>query len=211
MIIGICGLINSGKDTVANHLIKKHKFHKTSFADKLKDAVASMFDWDRYMLEGKTEPSRQWRESPDPFWSKEIGRDITPRYVLQRFGTECMRQGLYDGIWVSLTKKQMLERPDINWIIPDVRFPNEINMIKSIGGKVWRVTRGPDPDWFCKYQLENIEPNDIHPSEWKWAKSEFDFIINNNGSVNDLSDKINQELDHLVSTSYQQDVTPVGN
>ena len=211
MIIGICGLINSGKDTIANLLIKNHDFHKTSFADKLKDAVSSMFDWDRYMLEGKTEPSRQWRESPDPFWSKEIGRDITPRYVLQRFGTECMRQGLYDGIWVSLTKKQMLERPDINWIIPDVRFPNEINMIKSIGGKIWRVTRGPDPGWFHKYQLENIEPDNIHPSEWKWAKSEFDFIINNNGSVNDLSDKINQELDHLVSTSYQQDVTPVGN
>ena len=107
MIIGICGLIGSGKDTVANLLIHNHDFHKTSFADKLKDAVASMFDWDRYMLEGKTEPSRKWRESPDPFWSKEIGYDITPRYVLQRFGTECMRQGLYDGIWVSLTKKQM--------------------------------------------------------------------------------------------------------
>ena len=119
MIIGICGLIGSGKDTVANLLIHNHDFHKTSFADKLKDAVASMFDWDRYMLEGKTEPSRKWRESPDPFWSKEIGRDITPRYVLQRFGTECMRQGLYDGIWVSLTKKQMLfkQKP---WITSDI-------------------------------------------------------------------------------------------
>ena len=47
MVIGICGLISSGKDTIADYLIKEHNFRKISFADKLKDSVAAMFDWDR--------------------------------------------------------------------------------------------------------------------------------------------------------------------
>ena len=110
MIIGICGLIGSGKGTVADYLIGQHNFQKISFADKLKDAVAEMFEWPRPMLEGVTPQSRGWRERPDVFWSNELGREITPRYVLQIFGTECMRQGFYDGIWVSLVKKKIQDR-----------------------------------------------------------------------------------------------------
>ena len=62
MIIGICGLIGSGKDTIADILVQEKNFEKLSFADKLKDGVASVFGWDRQMLEGKTDSSRSWRE-----------------------------------------------------------------------------------------------------------------------------------------------------
>ena len=54
MIIGLCGLIGSGKGTVADILVDEHKFEKISFADKVKDAVSVLFDWDREMLEGET-------------------------------------------------------------------------------------------------------------------------------------------------------------
>jgi len=53
MLIGIVGLISSGKDTVAERLVQEHNFKKDSFAKSLKDAVSSMFNWDREMLEGK--------------------------------------------------------------------------------------------------------------------------------------------------------------
>ena len=86
-IIGIAGLIGSGKDTVANHLIKEHNFQRIKFADKLKDGVAAIFEWPRELLEGDSDESREWRETPDEFWSKELGEDITPRFVLQKFGT----------------------------------------------------------------------------------------------------------------------------
>jgi len=190
MIIGICGLIGSGKGTVADLLVEKHNFHKVSFADKLKDGVAQVFDWPRDMLEGDTKDSRQWRESEDEFWSKEIGRKITPRYVLQIFGTECMRHGLYDDIWVSLVKKKILDNPDKHWIIPDTRFPNEVKMIKQLGGQVWRIKRGEDPEWFTDYVEGNITPTHAHPSEWMWAKIDFDHTIKNNTTVEDLHNKV---------------------
>ena len=44
MLIGICGLIGSGKGTVADILVRDFKFKKISFADKLKDTVAHLFD-----------------------------------------------------------------------------------------------------------------------------------------------------------------------
>ena len=147
MIIGICGLIGSGKGTVADILVNTHKFTKISFADKLKDGVASVFGWDRKMLEGDTDESRQWRELKDDFWSNETKMEVTPRLVLQLFGTDCMRNGFDDGIWVSLVKKELLDNPGRNYVIPDVRFANEVDMIRDVGGEVWEIKRGPVTEW----------------------------------------------------------------
>ena len=108
MIIGICGLIGSGKGTVSDYLVEEYNFEKISFADKLKDAVSELFGWNRQMLEGDTPRSRQWREEIDSFWTEETGREITPRLVLQEFGTDCMRNGFYDGIWVSMVKQRII-------------------------------------------------------------------------------------------------------
>jgi len=197
MIIGICGLIGSGKDTVAQQLIDNHNFVKISFADKLKDAVAVMFNWNRELLDGKTDESRAWREKEDAYWTAETGRSITPRLVLQEFGTECMREGFFDGIWVSLTKQHILNNPDKNFVLPDTRFPNEAKMLYEIDGEVWRVKRGQDPVWFRIYQDVGVEPKDVHPSEWAWAHTKFTQTIENNGTLEQLR---NQVQDHLVST-----------
>ena len=201
MIIGLCGLIGSGKGTVADVLVEQG-YEKISFADKLKDGVASVFNWDRQMLEGDTDESREWRETVDTFWTQETGRTITPRLVLQEYGTDCMRKGFYDGIWVSLTKQHILQNPNKNFIIPDVRFPNEIKMIKEIGGKVWRVQRGIDPVWFRMYQDIGVEPKDVHESEWRWANAGYTLTIHNNGTMDELRSQVLGLLasnEHLVS------------
>ena len=194
MIIGICGLIGSGKGTVADILVEEHNFQKISFADKLKDAVALMFDWDRNMLEGETSESRYWREQPDAFWTKETGRKITPRLVLQEFGTDCMRNGFYDGVWVSFIKKKIIDNPTQHFVIPDVRFENEASVIKDLGGNVWCAKRGPDPMWFRQYVDLDIEPVDVHRSEWAWAKVPFDFNIYNEGTIDDLKSQVRGRL-----------------
>ena len=201
MIIGICGLIGSGKDTIADHLVKDHKFVKISFADKLKDTVATLFERDRDLLDGKTEQSRLWREQEDHFWSKELKKKVTPRYVLQVFGTECMRDGFYDGIWVSMLKKKVTENPEINWVIPDVRFENEVKVLKEIGGEVWWVKRGQLPMWFRMYQDIGQKPKDVHASEWQWANAKFDKVFENDSTINALKSQVQ---DHLVSNGFLQ-------
>ena len=196
MIVGMCGLIGTGKDTVADILVHNYNFKKISFADKLKDGVATVFSWDRQMLEGTTDESRSWREQKDEFWSRETNEHITPRLVLQMFGTDCMRNGFYNGIWVSIVKQQILENPNQNFVIPDVRFENEAVMIKEVGGEVWRICRGEDPIWFTKYIRDDITPVDVHESEWRWAKLNFDFIVKNNDTIVDLKSQVSN---HLVS------------
>ena len=205
MIIGICGLIGSGKGTVADILVDQG-FKKVSFADKLKDGVSTIFGWDRAMLEGDTDESRQWREQRDDFWSNETKMEVTPRLVLQLFGTDCMRNGFDDGVWVSLLKKTILENPG-NYVIPDVRFENEINMIRDIGGEIWWTKRGDNPEWWSKAVLDTqtgsnfMADEDIHPSEWKWANTNdrFDEIIYNESSLDDLRYRV---LDLLGTIPY---------
>ena len=204
MIIGICGLIGSGKGTVADILVNDYGYSKVSFADKLKDGVAQVFGWNRQMLEGDTDESRIWREQVDEFWSKETGREITPRLVLQEFGTDCMRNGFFDGVWVSLLKKQLIENPNTNFVIPDVRFENEASMISEIGGKVWRVRRGPDPVWFRMYQDLGVEPQDVHKSEWAWANVHIDTTIANDRSLFDLKNLVKDLLASSELLPYKE-------
>jgi len=196
MIIGICGLIGSGKGTVADILVE-HNFKKVSFADKLKDGVSTIFGWDRDLLEGDTDESRQWREQRDDFWSNETKMEVTPRLVLQLFGTDCMRDGFNDGVWVSLLKKTILDNPG-NYVIPDVRFQNEQQMIRDIGGEVWWVKRGDNPEWWSKAVLDTqtgsnfMAEEDVHPSEWKWADTNdrFDEIIYNDSTMSELKHQV---------------------
>ncbi|MDC0863194.1 hypothetical protein OAP74_01815 [bacterium] len=205
MIVGICGLIGSGKGTVADILVEQG-FTKVSFADKLKDGVATIFGWDRAMLEGDTDESRDWREQADAFWTQETGRTITPRIVLQEFGTECMRDGFDNGVWVSLLKKHMIDNPG-NYVVPDVRFRNEQNMIRDLGGKVWQVKRGKDPEWFQRAILDNANPDtsnlmsgfDVHESEYKWidVNTKFDCILYNNSSLNDLQSLVLNKITYF--------------
>lgn len=200
MIIGICGLIGSGKGSVGDILVEQG-YKKVSFADKLKDGVATIFGYDRSMLEGDTDESRSWREQPDEFWTKETGRTITPRIVLQEFGTDCMRDGYYDGVWVSLLKQHILENPG-DYVIPDVRFRNEQDMIRELGGEIWRVQRGDVPEWYGCAMLDNttggnlMESYDIHSSEYKWIdlNHKFNTTIYNNGTLDQLKQSVLNEI-----------------
>lgn len=193
MIIGVCGLIGSGKGTVSDILVEDFSFTKFSFADSLKDAVAAVFSWDRQLLEGATTESREWREQVDPWWSQRLGiTDLTPRLILQLWGTEVCRAGFHQDIWIASLERKI--EKDKNYVIPDTRFPNEVNLIKKIGGEIWCVKRGPDPKWFVQYQIGGSPPNDIHSSEWEWARSKFDRTLANDGTLGDLKNLV---LNHL--------------
>ena len=112
MIIGFVGFIGSGKDTAADYLVNFHGFRRDSFANTLKDAVAAVFGWDRVLLEGRTKEAREWREQRDEWWSNRLGKDITPRHILQYWGTEVCRQGFHDDIWIASLENKMRKTGD---------------------------------------------------------------------------------------------------
>jgi hypothetical protein len=205
MIIGICGFIGSGKDTVADYLVNFHEFRRESFAASLKDAVAAVFGWDRTLLEGRTKESREWREQVDPWWSTRLGREITPRWVLQYWGTEVFRRHFHDDIWIASVENKLRSSND-NIVITDCRFPNEIDGIKKVGGKIVWVQRGELPDWYntavLANQGSNVAVNDlkmkkIHASETAWAGTDFDVIVDNNGSIQDLYNQLKNLVEDL--------------
>jgi hypothetical protein len=196
MIIGVCGLIGAGKDTVADYLVNVHEFRRDSFAATLKDAVSAVFGWDRDMLEGRTKSSREWREQVDPWWSQRLGiPQLSPRWVLQQWGTNVLRQGFHDDIWIASVENKIRNSSD-DVVISDCRFPNEIDAIRSAGGIVVRVVRGKDPSWFDQARSHLMSGNDLpddapHSSEWAWAATEFDYIVDNNGSMDELYIQLN--------------------
>lgn len=201
MIIGVCGFIGSGKDTIADYLTNFHGFRRESFANSLKDAVSMVFGWDRTMLEGRTTSAREWREQVDPWWAQRLGMPhLTPRWVLQYWGTDILRGHFNDDIWIaSLENKLRNSKDDI--VISDCRFPNEIKSIRNAGGIVVRVVRGPEPEWYDAAVSANRGPNGnitwatskrvleksgIHDSETAWVGTEFDSVLDNNTTIDDL-------------------------
>jgi hypothetical protein len=215
MIIGICGFIGSGKDTIADYLVNFHEFRRESFANSLKDAVAQVFNWDRTMLEGRTKAAREWREQVDPWWANRLGMpNLTPRWILQYWGTEVCRRAFHDDIWIaSLENKLRNSQDDV--VISDCRFPNEIKSIKNAGGIVIRVVRGPEPEW---YDLA-IESNrgsfnhmktaypDVHASETAWVGTEFDAVLDNNNTIDELYNQVkNLVRDRLDAIEHRHDI-----
>lgn len=198
MIIAICGFQGAGKDTLADILIKKYDFVKLSFAGIVKDVASVIFGWDRKMLEGDTISSRVWREQVDEWWAKRLNMpQLTPRYILQYFGTDLFRNHFHQDIWIACIEKKISQYKNV--VITDCRFPNEINTIKNLGGHLIHIYRGELPEWFLEAKLGIGKiPSTIHPSETSWILNEFDYSIENNYTLENLHLKIKEILDKVI-------------
>lgn len=203
-IIGFVGLIGSGKDTVANMFVESTRAAKDSFAAPLKDATSAIFGWERALLEGDTEESRSFRETPDMFWSKKLEiPEFTPRLALQLLGTDVLRNHFNEAIWINSMEYRMRANHADNEIVvvSDARFQNEIQLIKDLGGQVVWVRRGDLPEWFDiavkantgdlpSQQIMCDDYSHIHRSEWDWAGVEADHVVYNNLTLEDLSAQV---------------------
>lgn len=204
MIIGILGYIGSGKGTVADCLVGTHGFTQDSFAASLKDVCAEMFNWSRELLEGDTTHSREWRNEPDLWWSAELGiTDFTPRMALQMIGTDTLRNHFHVDIWQLTLKNRLVKYGDKDVVISDVRFPNEINLIREMGGILVEVKRGDLPVWDkvawhaargdedALRDMHETFP-EAHYSEWAWLGTKVDKVIVNDDTVDALYCKVGQ-------------------
>ena len=191
VIIGLVGNKNVGKDTVADYFVK-HGFKKITFASSLKKATGELFNWDERQL-------NEDKEIIDKNWG------IAPRRILQILGTEFLREYCKDIIDTSISynnekkvfsyhiKKLFLDnKNDIimnkNIIISDIRFLNEYNFVKWIGGKIIKINRNVKNNDFSNHKSE-ISVNNI---------KKFDYSIDNNFTLGHLYKTINLILENNI-------------
>ena len=206
MIIGLCGFIGSGKNTVAEQLGSSYRsndgsplFVPVSFAGVLKDAVAATFGWDRDMLEGVTEEDRKEREKVDEWWAERLSLPkFSPRWALQYIGTDVMRKHFHPDIWVFAAERRLLDykgKKDV--VISDVRFPNEMEMIRNNGGEIWWIKRDL-PEWYdiateMPERMSHLYPY-VHQTEYIWCSEKFDCVIENDGDLDTLDSAVDNAL-----------------
>jgi len=179
MLVGFMGEIGSGKDTAADYLVAKG-YIKIAFADSLKKACKEIFSFEDHQLYG----TQKQKETPDPRWE-----NVTPRKIIQHFGTECMRDVMCKimpemdkGIWVKSLEMKL--QPDVDYAVCDTRFFNEAAMIKRRGGIVIKLVRYRDTEASIA----------SHSSETEMSKIPFDYLIDNNGTLEELYSAINMAI-----------------
>jgi len=151
-IVAFAGLIGSGKNAAADFLVSRYGFTSMSFAAPLKDLVASIFGWERELVEGATEESRVWREQEDGWWTDklDLGIPITPRWVLQNIGTEVFRNHFHPDIWVLSLQRWLSQNPRA--VITDARFDNEFQMLSNLNATIIGIHRPSKyPKWVPRF------------------------------------------------------------
>lgn len=183
MIVGISGKIGSGKSTVAE-IFKINNFYLDSFANSVKDVSNIIFGFNRTKLEGISKEDRIWRETPNQKYSDLLGKNFSPRDSLILIGTNFGRNQIHKDIWVETVFNRYYLSKNKNLLITDVRFPNEYESIKKRGGIMIRIER------------ENLYKLD-HESECALDNYIFDYVIENNGTLEELIEKVNNIISLL--------------
>jgi len=173
-IIGIIGKKGSGKTECSKVLIEKYKFRKISFADKLKEIVCELWDISKTNLYDPT-----MKEKVDPRWGKSY------REIMQLFGTEVCRV-IHWNTWIYHVEKEFKNKTSQNFVIDDVRFKNEAELIKKYGGILIKVVRPT-----------LISENDQHQSEVEQDQIEPDVVIMNNYAIKDLHRRVEEAVTSL--------------
>lgn len=181
LLIGFLAKKRHGKDTIADYLVKKYDFVKESFASPIKESLKKMFLFSEDQVNGDL------KEVEDPRWK------VSPRKVMQFFGTEIARNQfsqimphIGNNFWLQhfIFRMEDLVKSGKNMIaLSDVRFPNEVALVKEQGGIVIKIVR---PGQTIK---------DEHESERLIDEiKDYDYLIVNDGTLEDLYKKVDDLL-----------------
>ena len=178
MLVGIAGRKGVGKDTVADYLVQHHGYVRKSFADPIKTTVVDLFRLEPHQMEGDE------KEAIDP------RHNLSPRQMMQLVGTDMFRRMVRDSFWTDYFTEWFLRQPDgTRVVVPDVRFQNEVDVIKSLGGIVIRIDRNNDTV-DGRHLLKDMHESEIGVS----SLQQIDQVIMNDDTITHLCENIERLL-----------------
>lgn len=193
MLIALSGYARAGKDTVADRLCDVHGWERLAFADLLRKCaealnpivgvglvdVTSVSDAEPMYVPGNNLITYQEALAT---YGYDKSKELFPEFrgILQRLGTDVGRKLLSDNIWVDATLAQC--ESGTNYVFTDARFPNEAWAVANLGGKVVRVNR------------PGVAAVNDHPSETSLDDWPFDMVCDNDGTIEELNEWIDEHL-----------------
>ncbi len=187
-VVGVSGYAGSGKDAVAEALVSRHGFERAGFADALKELAYNadpMVSPDGRRLSGVVDEIGWDRAKTELPEVRGTFRQFCRRGILQRFGTAA-REVLGEDVWVDALFRRHRETRCL--VVSDVRLPNEMEAVRARGGRVVRVVR------------PGVGPVNGHISETALDHAELDAVIDNDGSLTDLTCKVERLLGEAVGS-----------
>lgn len=161
-LITLSGLPGAGKDTAADILLSLDFYPdavRISFSDPVRDVASAAFGFSRERLNGHTQADREWRETPDPFWSAVLGKPFSPRASLTAVGTDLFRAHLCDEFWVhrTMAKIDAAVASGKDVVVTDLRHAPELLAIHQLAGTHAKV------DWIAlEIRRNKAENADTH-------------------------------------------------
>lgn len=200
-IIGLCGFKGSGKDTIADYLVEKKGYVKVAFADFIRNALKELFNWTDEAF------SPENKEQVDPYWG------VTPRKMCQEIGTEFLRFHCKDFISLDFTlpngepyqgtfhikriNQNIIKLLDENKniIFSDIRFQDELDYIKKLGGIIIRVNRPQNTQNEFSGHISELNITNLN---------NVDIEFYNDTTINSLYKKIDTTVEHIeVAQAHQ--------
>jgi len=167
MIIGLTGYAQSGKDTVADILVENYGYQRVAFADPIRDLLyeANPMLKEGYRVQGLVDVYG---------WDRVKVDYPEARDLLQRLGVGA-RKTFGEDFWIEQALKGLKLFGNANYVITDVRFPNEAIAIRKYdNAQVWRIKRN------------GVNAVNQHVSETAMDGEKVDQIFMNTGSLEDL-------------------------
>jgi hypothetical protein len=168
MIIGLSGYAQSGKDSTAELLCLNYGYTRVAFADPMRQALLTI----NPQLDSITRVS----DLVDDYGWNLAKKNPEVRRLLQVLGTDFGRKMLGDDVWINIALSGIKSEDRI--VVSDVRYPNEAEAIKKLGGTVWRINR------------HNHTAVNGHTSERAMDNYMFNYVIYNDGTLDELSDEV---------------------
>lgn len=192
-IIALCGYKRCGKDTAANY-IQRFGYQKVSIAQPLKDSCKGLFGLTDEQLHG----------SEKEIVLQEYG--VTPRKLMQFFGTEMMQLKLQEicptqgkKFWINRLLKSVSKNE--RYVISDLRFHHEYDSLKELYG---------DSSIVIKVLNSHIIEQDEHISETEWKKINVDYVVHNNTDIEYLHRQIDEIFYKLEMQGKQETLAKQG-